>query len=1581
MMANLSIIGSPSTTNNNLIVNYSTDISDITNIEISNNGSNYISATTFSNSSAIFDVSSWKNGTYNSCTLRVTYGKNGEETQLLINNIGNITQTVGNSFYIKYSTNKAVTKHEVSWDGGNTFYDKTSDVTSSGNNYSFHHDDKSSIGTYRMAIRVTTSSGETVTSNIFTLTITSGVSTDTYYPVNYHLHNATSSNTTTSIKKGFSYSTTVAPESGYRITKIYCVMNGDDISDSTVNGNNVHIDNVIGEVHITVYTEAISETLTISNISNITQTAKTEFYINYSTNKAVAKHEVSWDGGNTFYDKTEDVTANGTNYKFKHDNSGNAGTYRMAIKVTTSSGETATSNVFTVTLTEAITYEMSLKTDDLSTFNDTNNDGLGEFEGWGTSLCWWANRLGYNRNLINQAVDKFYSKNGLNLNIGRYNIGGGDCVRESFNTPYCIDSSNKKQVYDLTTSGLKPEYHGSNMKVKSINDFANVTYQTTDEDFNITKGNKIGEFKTITYVSQLDNETESASALKFNNINVTNSGRYKIKLLFVLSSTNTRDVSIRVNKTLRYTVSANTINNNIIATSNDLKIYLVTIDGVYLSQGINSIEVGGNSSYCLDFIKMVIIRHHNDNQYKPSSSSIINKNSYIYDLFGYHYPTYGGTNQENQIINMDTTYKTDDLVFGVESGKKVEELQSLGYIPKLDTTDTTGSNITYNVYIEEANNYTIQFLLYLSGANDRGLAIKVNNTTYTIDSSTINENIIAEDSVGSKLYIARFYEINLVKGNNTIIVGGSTGWCLDLVKMIIMKTSAYLSLPSNNDLIHDSHIKRSDSAIPGYCTDVTKIDTTAHTIDWYNKYYERVDEECGYAWNYDWDADKHQMNMIKAIAKAKGSEFIAEAFSNSPPYFMTNSGCSSGATDSSKNNLKENSYNAFAKYMADVIAHINKDDSYGFDFTSATGMNEPYTNYWGANSNKQEGCHIDQGYAQSRVIKALNWNIKDKGINNCIVSGTDETSIDIAIDSYNALDNDAKETISRIDTHTYSGSKRYELRELAEKANKNLWMSEVDGDFTAGDNAGHMASALGLAKHILLDLNWLKPSAWILWDIVDMHCDTGNSHDGNDFGWLNQDGGYWGLTACNHDDEYIWLLKKYYAFGQFTKYIRPGHTIIRMSDDNAVASYDSQNHKLVIVVINTWATDRKCKFTLTNINMDNANNVQAIRTSGSLTDGENWADVSSSCNISIDKNAKYIYANLKANSITTFIVNNVSMSQSSTSSDPYREGRTLLWEDDFTGSSLSDNWDYESNYHRPNELQNYVWGTNNVWVENSNLVIKAKKEDSNGQSWTSGCIHTNDKQEYMYGRFEAKIKIPQKVGSFPAFWTLGGNYDEGYGINWPYCGEIDIMEHKQGYAWTTAGALYHTELLWDRWDVVSNLGRVDSGSIGSFDDYHIYAMEWNYNKIDYYVDDKLIGHSDISDDTKYFMFHQPHYILLDLAIGAAGGTPPTDVSEYTMYVDWVRIYAPEEAPVHGDTANWIWFEDTSTRTMKTWSKLGLVPKFNESWTNKVITWKSSNESIATVCGGRVDSKGTAGSCVITATTLEGNSASITVNVE
>ena len=902
-------------------------------------------------------------------------------TTLTISNISNITQTANTEFYIQYSTNKAVTKHEVSWDGGNVFYDKTSDVTSSGTSYKFKHDNSGNAGTYRMAIRVTTSSGETVTSNVFTVTLTDN--TSTIYAITYNLTNCTSSNNAKHIDANTKYSATIIANTGYTLNTITVIMGGSDVTSSVVNNNTITINSVTGNVVITAkateqstpsqtignmtngkginqsthvitdnadcwatvkaitvekgatytlqmdatwvwgyayddsdnyvselftsngnnnYTYTFTapttkirygcydpgkyltycnltktsggtETLTISNISNITQTANTEFYIQYSTNIAVTKHEVSWDGGNTFYDKTSDVEASGTSYKFKHDNKASAGTYRMAIRVTTSSGVTKTSNVFTVTLTSTSTtptpvYELA----------DTVFDGSSKY------------------------VD----------------------------------------------TGVKP-------------------------------------FKT----------------------------------------------------------------------ASDYTVFLDFDDG-------------------------------------------------------------GAT-------------QNDDL-----------------------------ANVMHCVYEE--------------GAYD-----------------------------GLKLYLNH-------EDGHYYLVGNSQN-------------------------------------------------TTTN-----------------YTYEDSWTMVKGQRNKI-AIAISKGV------------------------------------------------------------------------------------------------------------VSNIVINGS---------------------TVA---------------------VNKNAY-----------------------------DMN---DYSLILGAYQDKECNKSK---------------YWKGTI---------------------------HT---------------------------------CKV---------------------------W-------------NSAFTVAEMKA----LF----GSSGGDSVSSDAYRPGRTLIWEDDFTGTTLNTaNWDYENNYSRPNEVQNYVAGTNNVWVENSNLVIKAKRESSNGKEWSSGCIHTDNKREFMYGRFEAKIKIPQTIGSFPAFWTLGGNYEEGGGITWPYCGEIDIMEHKYGYAWTTAGALYRTDLVWDNWDA-KDLGRVDSGNIGSFDDYHIYAMEWTHDRLDYYVDDRLIGHSDISDDSQWFMFHQPHYILLNQALGAAGGSVPSNMTEYTMYVDWVRVYAPEEAPSGGGTSNQIWFEDTSARHMNKWSKLGLILKFNESWNNKVVTWKSSNTDIATVCGGRVDSKGVDGSCIITATTLEGNSASITVNV-
>ncbi|MBR5733217.1 MAG: xylosidase/arabinofuranosidase, partial [Lachnospiraceae bacterium] len=337
---------------------------------------------------------------------------------------------------------------------------------------------------------------------------------------------------------------------------------------------------------------------------------------------------------------------------------------------------------------------------------------------------------------------------------------------------------------------------------------------------------------------------------------------------------------------------------------------------------------------------------------------------------------------------------------------------------------------------------------------------------------------------------------------------------------------------------HAPHIKRSDSEVPGYCSDVVKIDLTANSREYYEENYARADFECGYAWNYDWDADTNQMNILKAAIKAAGDAFIAEAFSNSPPYFMTVSGCSSGGEDPGIDNLREDSCTAFACYLADVIEHWKNE---GLIFQSAAPMNEPATSYWKANSDKQEGCHFSMGESQSKILAALNKELTNKGI-DIIISASDETSIDTAAASFEKLTDEAKAVVGRIDTHAYQGTQRSLLKAAAEKAGKNLWMSEVDGTeglFSAGRSESGMQAALGFARAIITDLNGMKPTAWIMWDAVDIHVDSKNEFDtcarSAADGIIAGGTPFWGIGIADHDKKELLLGQKYYAFGQFTR--------------------------------------------------------------------------------------------------------------------------------------------------------------------------------------------------------------------------------------------------------------------------------------------------------------------------------------------------------------------------------------------------------------------------------------------------------------
>ena len=413
--------------------------------------------------------------------------------------------------------------------------------------------------------------------------------------------------------------------------------------------------------------------------------------------------------------------------------------------------------------------------------------------------------------------------------------------------------------------------------------------------------------------------------------------------------------------------------------------------------------------------------------------------------------------------------------------------------------------------------------------------------------------------------------------------------------------------PSHN------HITRTDSAVPGY---------------WANPKYENGK----YSWDYDWDKDFNQRNvLLKSVAKNE-EEIIVEGFSNSPPYFMTNSGCSSGNKDAGKDNLKSDAYTAFATYLADVAKQFKT--KWGINFQSMAPMNEPFTNFWGAMSNKQEGCHFDQGNSQSNIIIELRKALDERNLKDIQISVSDETSIDTQISSYNKLSEQAKKIVTRIDTHTYGGSQRDQLRLLAEKEGKNLWMSEVDGGNVEGTNAGEMGAALWLANRIITDLNGLRASSWIIWQLIDNHISKDGYNGKKDSGMINVNGGYWGLAVADHDKNEIILTQKYYAFGQFSRYIRPGYTIIG-AYNGAVAAHDSTGKKLVIVATNTDGSDKSTDFDLSAFSKVGSS-VSVIRTSGSMSNGEHWAELEP-----LSTNGKGFNASLKANSITTFIVEGV----------------------------------------------------------------------------------------------------------------------------------------------------------------------------------------------------------------------------------------------------------------------------------------------------------------------------------------------------
>jgi len=417
------------------------------------------------------------------------------------------------------------------------------------------------------------------------------------------------------------------------------------------------------------------------------------------------------------------------------------------------------------------------------------------------------------------------------------------------------------------------------------------------------------------------------------------------------------------------------------------------------------------------------------------------------------------------------------------------------------------------------------------------------------------------------------------------------------------------------------HIKRTDSAVPGWLV---------------------LDEATG-EYVYDYDADANQLNVLRRAAEAAGEDAWVEVFSNSPPYFMTVSGCSSGNTSAVENNIRDDCYDDVGEYLAHVSAYINND--LGIEVDSISPMNEADTNHWGAFSNKQEGCHVDAGESQPTLIIETANAMERYGLGDVTVVASDETSPDKQVVEYESFSAEALAKIDRISTHTYGTSGIEELAALSKRDGFNLWMSEVDGSGTAGDNAGEMGSALWLGQKIIYDISTLSSSAWVMWQVVDNHISAEGYNGNKDSGMPDITGGFWGTAIADHDNDTIILTQKYYGFGQFTRYIRPGATIISC-DDNNIAAYDKENGELVIVAVNPSSSARTYNFDLSQFTKIGSS-VEVIRTSGDSASGEHWAKLDD-----IKAHAEGFVAELKGNSITTFVISGVEMGEASYSEIP-----------------------------------------------------------------------------------------------------------------------------------------------------------------------------------------------------------------------------------------------------------------------------------------------------------------------------------------
>ena len=297
---------------------------------------------------------------------------------------------------------------------------------------------------------------------------------------------------------------------------------------------------------------------------------------------------------------------------------------------------------------------------------------------------------------------------------------------------------------------------------------------------------------------------------------------------------------------------------------------------------------------------------------------------------------------------------------------------------------------------------------------------------------------------------------------------------------------------------------------------------------------------------FDWTRDAAQRRMLQ---EAKRGASIFEAFSNSPPYWMTLSGCSSGSKEAHQDNLRPEMQESFVNYLATVIKHFR--DSEGVRFESLEPFNEPDGGWWRAGG-RQEGYTVPIA-TQNAVIPMLVSRLKRDGL-NIFVAGVDTNNIASAVGTTNQLSSGALAALGRFNTHDYHSqvvgdlAKLKQYKTLGNKAHKPIWMSELGCCFANQGDKTDMWGALFMADSIRTDLRDMGAQAWVLWQPD------------------------WQVIAFDPHGGRPQLKKQYYAIAQYSRFIRGGFQIISAGGAyHTLAAYSRASKRLVLVTSN-WDT-------------------------------------------------------------------------------------------------------------------------------------------------------------------------------------------------------------------------------------------------------------------------------------------------------------------------------------------------------------------------------------------------------------------------